>query len=180
MSLRSVARNYARALADTLPDEAAVRRLEGELNQLAAVLAGDEEIRRFLAGPLVAIDRQRAVADQVLAGAGASTSLRNFVRLLIDRHRMNLLDEVAEEFSAMARERLGIVDAEVTSALPLSDEMKERARASLKRITGRDVRAEFQVDPEVLGGLRARVGSTIYDGSVRGGLERLRSRFAGK
>ena len=176
--MRKIARNYAWALADTLPDDAAVRRLEGELNQLATVFAEDEEVRRFLAGPLISSDKKIEVTEQALASA--STELRRFVRLLIERHRMNLLAEMAEEFSVIAADRLGIVDAEVVSALPLSDDLKERTRASLKRITGREVRAEFHVDPKVLGGVRARVGSTIYDGSLRGRLEQMRTRFSGK
>jgi F-type H+-transporting ATPase subunit delta len=178
MSMRKIARNYARAMADTLPDDAAVRRLEGELREFASVFADDDEVRHFLAGPLISNDKKIEAVEKALAGGGGSAELRKFVRLLIERNRINLLPEMAEEFSATARERLGIVDAEVVSALPLTDELKERARASLKRITGRDVRAEFQVDPNVLGGIRAQVGSTIYDGSVRGRLERMRTRFS--
>ncbi|MGD8376315.1 MAG: ATP synthase F1 subunit delta [Acidobacteriota bacterium] len=178
MSLRAIARNYARALSDTLPEVDLVRRVEAELTELARAFHDTPELRTFLAGPLVPRERKRKAADELLSSAGASKETIGFVRLLIDRHRIGLMEEVAEEFSEIAQERLGVVDAEVVSAKPLSEELRTRTVRSLGRLTGREVRARFRTDPSVLGGIRTRVGDTIYDGSLRGRIDRLRERFA--
>ena len=178
MSLRSIARNYARALSDTLADDATVRRVESDLCSLARAMDEMPDLAQFLAGPIVPTSRKREAADQILSSSGASDGCIGLVRLLIDRHRIALMGEIAEEFSAITRERLGLVDAEVISASPLTDEMKSKALASLGRLTGLEVRARFRVDPDVIGGMRAQVGHTIYDGSVRSRIDRLRERFA--
>ena len=90
---------------------------------------------------------------------------------------MGLAALIAEEFSMVVRDRLGIVDAEVTSAMPMDEAMQERTRAALAHLARKEVRASFNVDPSLVGGLRARIGSTIYDGSVRGRMDRLRERI---
>jgi F-type H+-transporting ATPase subunit delta len=179
MSLRSIARNYARALSETLAADDAVRRMEEELGALARAVGEVPELGEFLAAPHVPADAKLQVAERVLAGCGASKETRALVRLLIGRRRFGLLREVAEEFSGIARERLGLVDAEVISAVPLGDAVRSRATKALERLTRRRVRATFRVDPAVLGGIRARVRDTIFDGSVQGRLERLRAHVAG-
>ena len=179
MSQRSIARSYARALADTLQGDAALRRVEADLAGFVGAMQAHDELREFLTGPLVPLERRVQAAHAVLKAGRAGTATRNFVTLLLERHRAGLAGEIAEEFSALARERLGILAAEVTSARPLSKQTQDKARASLARLTRSEVRAEFRVDPKLLGGLRTRVGSTVYDGSVRGRLDRLRDRMTG-
>ncbi len=177
MTQRSIARSYAWALADTLEGDAALRRVEVDLAEFARVMQAHGELRQFLTGPLVPLERRVQAAHAVLKAGRVGTATRNFVALLLERHRAGLASEIAEEFSALVRERLKIVAAEVTSARRLSKQAQDKARASLARLTGCEVRAEFRVDPTLLGGLRTRVGSTVYDGSVRGRLERLRDRM---
>lgn len=178
MSLRVIARRFAVALADTLPEEDDLRRVEEEVAAFADALERFPELRTYLLGPLMPQERKRKAADAVLASMDASPRCRDFVRLLVDRHRVGLASQIAEEFSAAVRERLGIVEAEVTSAHRLAQRQRDRIRKALARLVSGEVRASFQVDPSLLGGLRARVGSTIYDGTVRGRLERLRERLA--
>jgi F-type H+-transporting ATPase subunit delta len=177
MSLRTIARSYARAFSDTLPDAAALRRAEAELLELGRALRASDELREFLAAPLVSQELKRETVDKILGAAGASSACRRFVALLVARHRALLAPEIAEELSALVRERLGIVDAEVVSARPLDAGLETQARAALARLTGSEVRATFRVDPAIVGGLRARVGTTIYDGSLRRQLDRMRQRI---
>jgi len=148
--------------------------MEQEVGRFAAAVEQVPELEEYLVGPLVPSERKREVAVAVLESQGASERCRRFVLLLLERHRVVLVPLIAEEFSAVVRDRLGIVDAEVTSAMPMDDAMQERTRAALMQLTGKEVRASFNVDPSLVGGLRARIGSTIYDGSVRGRLDRLR------
>ena len=178
MSQRSIARSYARALADTLGDDASFRKVEGDLLGFAKALEEYAELREFLVGPLVPLERRKKAAEAVLEAGGADPATRNFVGLLLTRHRAGLLDEIAEEFSDLVCDRLGIVDAEVTSARPLSRDFQDKTRAALARLTRREVRADFRVEPRMLGGLKAKVGTTVYDGSVRSRLDRLRDRMS--
>ena len=176
MSLRVIARRFALALSDTV-DEASLVSTEGELATLAEALNSIHELREYLAGPLVPMERKKVALRSVLESMGASKRITDFLLLLVNRHRVGLLPLISEEFSEVVRDRLGIVDAEVTSAAPLDQDMQERTRASLAKMAHRQVRAQFRVDPSLLGGVRARIGSTIYDGSVRGRLDRLRDQM---
>ena len=129
MSLRSIARNYARALSDTLSDDGELRRVESDLLGFASAMEEIPELREFLAGPIVPAEGKKKAARAILTAGGAAESSGRVIELLIDRHRVALMPEVAEEFSAIASERLGLVDADVTSAAPLSEEMKSKAVA---------------------------------------------------
>ena len=177
MSQRTIARRYARALAETLPDAPSLRRMEEELVAVAGLLVEEPELRELLTGPRLPVAAREETASKALASAGASDACRNFVGLLIRRYRLGIASEIAEEFSRVVRDRLGIVDAEVVSARPLGAELEGETRAALAKLTGREVRARFRVDPGVLGGLVARVGDMVYDGSIRGRLSRLRERI---
>jgi F-type H+-transporting ATPase subunit delta len=177
MSQRVIARRFALALSDSIGEDDGLRGVEGELGRFAAAVEQVPELYEYLVGPLVPAARKREAAASVLESLGASSSCRDFVLLLLDRHRVGLVSIIAEEFSSTVRERLGIVEAEITSAVPLDEEMQERTRQALARLARREVQASFQVDPSLVGGLRARIGSTIYDGSVRGRMQRLRDRI---
>ena len=180
MSLRTVARSYARAFFDTLQDPSALERHESELSALGGAVRSSRELREFLAAPQLPPEMKRNAIEKILQGTGAGGECLRLARFLVERHRILLAPEIAQEFSALVRERLGIVDAEVVSARPLAETVQEKVRQALGRRTGRKVRAAFRVDPTVLGGLRAQVGTTIYDGSVRGRLGRLRDHIIGE
>jgi F-type H+-transporting ATPase subunit delta len=157
-----------------------LERHESELIALGGAVRSNPELREYLAAPQLPPELKRDAIEKILQGAGASTELLGLARLLVERHRILLAPEIAEEFSALVRERLGIVDAEVVSARPLGATVQDKVREALGRRTGRKVRAAFRVDPTVLGGLSARVGTTIYDGSLRGRLDRLRADILGE
>ena len=178
MSQRVIARRFALALSDSVPQDDVLRAIELELERFAAAVKEVPELHEYLAGPLVPLEQKREAAVKVLDLLGASQRSKDFVLVLLQRHRAGLVGVIVEEFSAAVRERLGIVDAEITSAVPLDDDMKARAKKALAQLARKEVRASFQVDPSLVGGLRARIGSTIYDGTVRGRLDRLREQIA--
>src|SRR5208337_810031 len=105
--------------------------------------------------------------------------IRNFTYVLIDHRRIAIIGEIREAFELHVDERLGFARAEVTSAAPLDHRVSANLEAELSRLTGKRMRLRFDVDPALLGGVVARIGSTVYDGSVRGGLRQLGRTLAG-
>jgi F-type H+-transporting ATPase subunit delta len=178
---RAVASRYARALADLVFDpskgldaQTAARQLE----LFEEVLRTSPDLRIALLSPAVAPQRKRAVVARLAERLGMARLVRNFLCVLIDHRRTPLLGEIRDAFQAVVDERLGIRRAEVVSARELGDSERERVGAQLSRLTGKRVLCRFARDAGLIGGLTARIGSTIYDGSVRGQLEVLRRRLA--
>ena len=103
--------------------------------------------------------------------------VRNFVTIVVRKRRANLFGQIRTAFEKVLDERTGVLEAKVASASPLSDASQQALEGQLSRLTGKKVRAIYSVDPELLGGVTARIGSTVYDGSVRGQLESLRRKL---
>ena len=182
MSL-AVANRYARALSDAvmaagsgLEPQAAVE----TLRDFAASLASSAELRTILTSPAVAVGRKRAVVSGLCDAMGVHKLLRNFFFVVVDHGRMAAIPRIAGAFEAAVDERLGRVRAEVASASPLDRAGEETLRAELARMTGKQVRCEFLVKPELIGGGSVRIGSTIYDGSVRGQLGALAGKLSAR
>jgi F-type H+-transporting ATPase subunit delta len=180
MSLAAASR-YARALADLVlapnsgvaPDEALaqVRTIEAALQQSA-------ELRAALMSPAVPMARKRAVARGLAEKLELARTVRNFLLVVIDHRRVTLLGSIAGALEKTLDDRLGRVLATVTSAAPLDDRQRSKIERRLVERTGKQVRFEFAQNPELIGGLSVKIGSTIYDGSVRGRLTALRSKMA--
>lgn len=181
MSL-AVAKQYAQALADLVfaPDSAIGA--EQAAAQLRAVeeLAGESaELRTILLSPAVPPARKRAVISRLTAPIGLAPLVRNFLFVMVDRRRTPLLAQVRAAFEALVDERRGVVRAEVRTACEPAETQKRRLTEALEAMTGREVRCEYSRDEELLGGAVVRLGSTVWDGSLRGRLEALRQRLAG-
>jgi F-type H+-transporting ATPase subunit delta len=106
-----------------------------------------------------------------------SNPVRNFLYVVIDRRRTGNLNEIADAFELALDERMGILRAEVTSAAPLDETQQAALQQQLSRVSGKQVRCEFKIDPALIGGVTARIGSTVYDGSVRTQLQNMRERL---
>jgi F-type H+-transporting ATPase subunit delta len=117
------------------------------------------------------------VIGRIAESSGFSRIVRNFLYILIDRRRTDMLGEVAEAFETAIDERLGFVRAKVTSAAPLTERQQAELQQALSQVAGKQVRCDFTVDPSLIGGVVARIGSTVYDGSVRSQLDSLRQRL---
>jgi F-type H+-transporting ATPase subunit delta len=179
----AVANRYARALVDVVmapnsplkPEDAVT-----QLRALDAIIQESQELRNALLTPAIQNSRKRAVIAKLLSeSAGGSPLIRNFAYVLIDHRRITIIGEIREAFELQVDERLGFARAEVTSAAPLEQSVGAGLESELSRLTGKRMRLRFEVDPELLGGVMARIGSTVYDGSVRGELRQLAKKLTG-
>jgi F-type H+-transporting ATPase subunit delta len=180
MSL-AVATRYARALADVVLAPGSPVNATAALEQLKSfdgLLAESADFRNVLLSPAVQPARKRAVVAQLGGTLAFSKTILNFLYVVIDHRRVDLLGTISKAFEDVVDERLGRVRADVRSALPLTEEQRAAVNAQLRQLSGKEVRCEFEVDDSLLGGLTARIGSKIYDGSVRGRLDVLRQRLS--
>jgi|YNPNPStandDraft_1061719.scaffolds.fasta_scaffold13166_3 F-type H+-transporting ATPase subunit delta len=178
----ALATRYARALVDlaTRPGVPITpHRILDELELFERALADSPALKNVLLSPAVPAPQKRKLVARVAAGLGLSDLTRRFLLVVTDRRRMGLLAEMRQAAETLLDARLGVVRVDVTSARVLSEAQREALAAGFQRLTGLRPRPRFALDPELIGGVVARVGSTIYDGSVRGRLEALKRRLAG-
>jgi len=165
----AVAKRYAQALGEVVTKPAAGLQPEAVLEQLAgfhALLESHAELKNILLSPAVPPAKKHAIVEELGARLGYPKALCNFLYVVIDHRRLNILDELSEAFRDWLDDRLGIARIEVVSALPLPEEQRGELLATFSELTGREVRARFREDPAVLGGLVVRYGSRLYDGSL--------------
>jgi F-type H+-transporting ATPase subunit delta len=184
--LSVVATRYAGALVDVIMAGATAapgskitpEQALAQLKNVQDVIWGSADLKGALESPAVAPSKKRAVMAKLLAPMNVDTRIRNFVFVIIDHRRVHEFASIIQAFETLANERLGLVQADVVSARSLDAGRKARMEAELSRIAGKKAKVSFSEDPSLLGGVIARVGSTVYDGSVRGQLERLRTKLA--
>jgi F-type H+-transporting ATPase subunit delta len=171
----SVASTYARALADVVLEEHlnAARTTSG-LRRIAALLAESIALGRVWENPAVPAEQKRNLLDAIVKLEGIEKPVRNLVAVLIDHRRVPLLDRIVEQLEKELDARLGFAEAEISSARELRDPEKRALESQIEKVTGKKVRASYGLDRSLLGGAVVRVGSTIYDGSVKGQLERIK------
>lgn len=176
--LSVVARRYAKALADVLAASDPAQVLT-QLRGIEEIVRSSQELRNALATPAVPPSRKRAVMARLIEPLKVSAQVRNFLFVVIDHRRIHDLASIIEAFEALADERLGLVRADVTSAHELTEGQRAALGVQLSRLAGKQAKLRFTTDPAVMAGVVARLGSTVYDGSVRGQLERLRVKLGG-
>jgi F-type H+-transporting ATPase subunit delta len=171
----SVASTYARAFADVvLSAHLDANRAVGGLRRIAGLLAESVELRRVWENPAVPAEQKRRLLDAIVHQDGIERHVRNLVAVLIDHRRVQFLERITQQLEKELDARMGFADAQVTSARELGDAEKRALEAQIEKVTGKKVRARFGLDASLLGGAVVRVGSTIYDGSVKGQLEKIR------
>ena len=173
----AVARRYASALADVALEEIKADRVKAELAAFVEAFYSSADLRNVLETPAIGPEQKQRVIEKISEKMGYDPAIRNFMFLIVDHRRTELLREIEKAFGEELNLRLGIEEAEVTSARPLSAEEKHQLTAVLERQTGKRIQARFQEDKSLLGGAVVRVGSTVYDGSVREQLNRLREQL---
>lgn len=174
---QAVSRRFAEALADAVmaPDTGLdPRQISSELHEFGGMVQTAPELKVVLLSPAVSNARKRDVVARFAESMPLSRMVRNFLYILIDRRRTDLLEEMADAFDIAVDERLGLVRAEVTSAAPLPDAQRAELESALSQMAGKRVRCDFKVDDSLIGGVVARIGSTVYDGSVRTQLQSMR------
>jgi F-type H+-transporting ATPase subunit delta len=171
----SVASTYARAFADVvLSAHLDADRAVGGLREIAGLLAESADLRRVWENPAVPAEQKRRLLDAIVQREGIERHARNLVAVLIDHRRVQFLARIVEQLKKELDARMGFAEAHITSARELGDTEKRALEAQIEKATGKKVRAQFGLDASLLGGAVVRVGSTIYDGSVKGQLEKIR------
>ncbi|HSZ62061.1 MAG TPA: ATP synthase F1 subunit delta [Terriglobales bacterium] len=178
--MASVVGTYARAFADValkpanhLDPDRALRELYG----MEALLRQSDQLRRVLENPSIPGDRKRAVLHAIGAKLDITQQVRNFVAVITDHRRLGLFSEILKQLEQELNDRQGFAEAEVHSARQLTEPEKHLLEAEIAKLTGKKVRARYKQDASLLGGAVVEVDSTIYDGSVKGQLERIREQL---
>lgn len=179
MSLQTVARRYATALADVAIERREEREVQTELDHWAQMVEDNPQLKEVFANPTVPYDQKQKLLDDLISRTRVRETTASFLRVLLKNQRLSQLREVSARFGQVLDERSGVVAADVTTARPISEELKSALQQTLTEATGRKVRLSFTTDETIIGGLVARIGSTIYDGSVQGHLDRLSEDLAG-
>jgi F-type H+-transporting ATPase subunit delta len=169
------AKRYAEAVFAIARDSDAFDAWQQALDAMTQLVT-DEQGRVFFESPKVGKEQKRAVAERFLGQRVPATAL-NLARLLIERDRFAEVDRIAAAYAELVREHRGIAVADVTTAVPLDEVATERVRQRLGDLVGKRVELRTQVDPSIMGGIVARVGDYLIDGSVRGRLQQLRARL---
>jgi F-type H+-transporting ATPase subunit delta len=176
--MASVINIYARAFADVvISSRLDAQKTLAEAQQISGLVRDSKVLREVWEAPSIPANQKRAVLDSIAKKAGYSRPLRNFIAVLIDKRRIRLLNDIVAQFARELNERLGFAEAAVTTARELRPEERAELENDLGRVTGKKIRAHYAQDLSILGGAIARVGSTVYDGSVKGQLERIRQQL---
>ena len=173
----AVARRYAAALADVAIGQKSADAVRRDLHAFVEVFQASADLRNTLESPGVSRESKEKVIEKIAAKMDLNHSVRNFICLIVDNRRTEMLAEIQQAFGEELNSRLGIELAEVVSARELSAAEKKELTAALERRTGKKIEAKFHEDKSLLGGAVVRMGSTIYDGSVREQLNRLRQQL---
>ncbi|HEY1767145.1 MAG TPA: ATP synthase F1 subunit delta [Terracidiphilus sp.] len=166
---------YAAAFADVVTAaKLDTKAIDGQLTDFLGTWNGSHDLREFFENPAVPVTQKVVILDKLNAKMGLRKELRNLIAVLIHNDRIAHVSEVAAEYRRILQEQLGIRPAEITTARELEKDERDKLVAEVAKLAGADVDATFKLDKSILGGTVVRIGSTVYDGSVRGRLERLR------
>jgi F-type H+-transporting ATPase subunit delta len=169
---------YAKAFADIAIAQGAPQTAMKQLADFGDAFTESAELRNFLGSPAVDTKAKHRVIEKILTKQSASRIVRNFLFVILDHHRSHMLPEIVAAVQEVVRQRQGIAEAEVSSAVELSSAQKAGLAKTLSRLTGKRIEPKYSIDSKLLGGAIARVGDTIYDGSLRSRLMEMRTRLA--
>ena len=176
--MKSASMQYAKAFADIAIAQGAPQTAVKQLADFGEAFAESGELRNFLGSPAVDLQAKHRVIEKIAARQGAGRIVRSFVFVILDHHRAHLLPEIIAAVQEVVRQRQGVAEAEISSAVELSSAQKMELAKTLSRLTGKRIEPKYSLDPALLGGAIARVGDTIYDGSLRSRLAEMRTRLA--
>jgi F-type H+-transporting ATPase subunit delta len=174
----SVTSRYARAFADVVIDlKLVVDDVRKELRSVVEMVESSRELRTVWESPAIPHEQKLRLLDALSSQMGLVTAVRNFVAVLIDHGRIPMLRQIARQFEIELNQRLGFTEAEITSARELAPEEKKFLEAQIIQLTGKQVIAQYATNQDILGGAVVKINSTIYDGSVRGQLRRMKEKL---
>ena len=179
MSVQTVARRYATALADVVTARGEAQEVRQELDAWANMILSNEQLLEVFRNPTIPYDQKRKVLTTLVARTRVRPTTANFLQVLLQNQRLADLGEINKRFAHVLDERSGVVSAQVTTARAVPPASQEALRSKLASLTGKSVRLSFTTDETLIGGIVARIGSTIYDGSVRNQLKQVKERLVG-
>jgi len=174
---QALASRYAAALADVALEQHAADRVRSDLVSFTEAFASSGDLRALMESPAVSQELKHKVVEEIAERMELAPAVRNFLYLLVNHHRTEMIGEIEGAFQTELNLRLGIIEAEVTTVRELNADERNQLTAALERRTGKKIEARFSRDRSLVGGTVVRVGSTIYDGSVREQLTRLREQL---
>ena len=177
MSVTTVANRYARALADVITERGEMNEVVADLNDFAGLMAGHEQLRDVFASPVISLERKRAVLGDLLSRLNLRPTSNNFLQLLLANSRLHNLDQILRAVARELDSRTNVVSAEVTTAREVGEQEKTMLRDKLRAASGKDVRLRFRTDPQIIGGVVTRIGSLVYDGSIKNQLAQMKQRL---
>lgn len=181
MSIRAaVARRYAVALADVVAARGEAREIREELAAWEEMARANPQLQEVFRNPTIPYDQKRRVVSMLIERTRVRPTTANLLLVLLQNHRLADLSEINKAFLQELDRRSGIVSAQVTTARPVPPQIQEALRARLGALTKSNVRLQFAVDDELIGGVVTRIGSTVYDGSVRNQLQQIKQRMMGE
>lgn len=176
--MKSASMQYANAFADIAISQGAPQTAVRQLADFGEAFAESAELRNFLGSPAVDTRVKHRVIEKIIGQQGGGRIIRNFLFVIADHHRAHMLPEIIEAVESVVRQRQGIAEAEISSAAELSSAQKTELAKTLSRLTGKKIEPKYILDPALLGGAIARVGDTVYDGSLRSRLTEMRTRLS--
>jgi F-type H+-transporting ATPase subunit delta len=180
MSVETVARRYAAALADVVTKTNEIDSVKTELKTWEQIINSNADLQTAFRNPAISHADKEKVLDNLISKTQPTKTTANFLRVLLRNDRLTEIKEINERFAGVLEERGGVVSAEIISARPLSENEKAEMRTNLEKLTGKRINLNFATDESLIGGVVTRLGSTVYDGSVKTQLEELKQQMIGK
>ncbi|HEV2704524.1 MAG TPA: ATP synthase F1 subunit delta [Pyrinomonadaceae bacterium] len=178
--MQAIARRYAAALADVVMARGEAREVQEELSAWEEMTQANPQLLEVFRNPTIPYEQKRRVVGALVERTRPRQTTANFIQVLLQNHRLADLAEINKNFAQELDRRSGTVSAQVTTARPVPPQEQEALRARLGELTRSNVRLQFDVDESLIGGIVTRIGSTVYDGSVRNQLEQIKHRMAGE
>lgn len=174
MSVETVARRYATALADVVTKTNETAPVKTELKIWEQLLKANTDLQNAFGNPAISQTDKEKVLNNLIEKTRPTKTTANFLRVLLRNSRLTEISEINEKFSSVLEERSGMISAKITSARTLSEQEKAEMQLNLSKLTGKSVSLNFETDETLIGGVVTRIGSTVYDGSVKTQLENLK------
>ena len=179
MSVETVARRYAAALADVVTKNGETDSVQAELKTWEQLISANNDLQTAFHNPAISQINKEKVLESLIGKTKPAKTTANFLRVLLRNNRLTEIGEINEKFASVLEERSGAVSAQITSARSLSEAEKSEMKFNLSKLTGRTVSLNFETDETLIGGVVTRIGSTVYDGSVKTRLEELKQQMIG-
>ena len=173
--ISNISKRYARAFFEIATEGKQIEKYYNELNQFALIIAQNKDLGNFLANPIFEQESKKVVVENIIGKLKLSVMTVNFLKLLVDKKRIDVLSDIVFFYRQLMDESLKKVRVNLKTAFPLSNEMQTYITSSLEKVTGRNVEVSVEKDPGLLGGIVIGVGDTLYDGSIRNQLNNMRN-----